>query len=84
MHFSQKRATRECVYLVRLVWPFFLLWPWPVPDDLETRAWPRCCEHKDLHTKHQLSISRLPKVTARTEQTDRPEWTHYHAVFVGG
>ena len=36
-----------------------------------------------LHTKNEVSRSRLSKVRARTGQTDRRDRTQYHAVFTG-
>ena len=58
---SPSRADHPCtrVYLVALVRP----WPWP--NDLDTRPWPRRSEDKN-----ELCRSRHSKVRIRTRQTD--------------
>jgi len=75
---DRKRTTCECVWLcIARISRFLLLWPWPLPDDLEIRNWPRQFEDVAISYAYrsELSRSRRPsKGIAQTgqTQTDRP------------
>jgi len=75
----------ECVYSVLFSYVHMTcLLPWPWPDDLDMRTWPRYCEVVSVFQQWSFSV-RLLKVKAQTGQTHRQ--TRPNALptaFVGG
>jgi len=64
------QTTHESVYLVKLIWPFPQLWPWPRPDDLDIR--PQLKYSEDVSCiENEVWRSMLSKAMSSNRQTHR-------------
>jgi len=68
----------------RNFWPFWLLWPWPWPDDLHIRTWPVVCWdmlHVQIWTSH---VKPFESYRLTDIHTDRYEPNYIPRCFAHG
>ena len=82
--FNQRRTTRECVHLVTLAYPVFCSCDLDLDPMILTYELGLGILKMPVHTKNEVSRSRLSKVRAWTGQSDRHDRNYYHAAFAGG